>query len=82
MPVTINLNEIDVQKIKFLKNRLGYKKNIDLVRYLVTVEVERILQDPGIKRQIFHAMEREYREELEKTQREKVAVPNVVNAYS
>lgn len=81
MSVTIKFNEIDAQKMDFLRKRLGYKKNVELLRYLMTTETERVLTEPGVKHQIIRALEREYMEEQNK-EKQKMTVPNVLSAIT
>lgn len=83
--VTITFNETDLKKLEVLKNRFGYKKNVDIVRYLMTVAIEKILDEPIYKR-FNEDMEREYENEHDgqtqrQTKKEKVPIPGVVSAY-
>lgn len=39
----LTLDEKDVLKLNILKKRFGYSKNIELIRYLLTVEVEKMM---------------------------------------
>lgn len=39
---SVTLDELDIRKLEILKKRYGYSKNVEMIRYLLTCEVEKV----------------------------------------
>ena len=49
--VSVSLNEMDLKKLDILKSRFGYKKNIEMIRYLMTDAIEKIISEPMFQKE-------------------------------
>lgn len=82
---TLNFNETDLKKLEILKSRFGYRKNIEMIRYLMTEAIERMLEEPMFQKGsetelIDEANAAICKNPMHQSQAQKV--PNIVNAYA